>query len=100
MKTEKLPTEQIEWVAKLTHIEVSEAEKDKYAEDLSAVLDYVDELKQVNTDMVKEVQQITGLDNISDADAVEKSEISRDEFLKQAPMSDKGYIRVKNVFSR
>jgi aspartyl-tRNA(Asn)/glutamyl-tRNA(Gln) amidotransferase subunit C len=96
----QLPIEQVEWVAKLAYIAVSDAEKAKYAEDLSAVLGYVDELQQVDTNTVDETMQITGLSNVMDGDYVEPSTISREEFLKRAPMNDRGYIKVKSVFKR
>lgn len=93
-----LPKEQVEWVAKLAYIEVSEEEKAKYAEDLSAVLGYVDELQQVDTNTVEETMQVTNLSNVMSGDFIEPSEISREDFLKRAPMQDKGYIKVKSVF--
>jgi len=94
----KLPEEQVEWVARLAHIKLSEPEKSKYAEELSAVLGYVEELQQVDTTKVDEVMQITGLKNATEADKVSKCGISREEFLKRAPKSEKGYIKVKSVF--
>lgn len=96
----ELPKEQVEWVAKLAYVEVSEDEKAKYAKDLSAVLGYVDELQQVDTNTVDETMQITGLSNVMDGDFVNPSDITREEFLKRAPQSSKGYIAVKSVFKR
>ena len=95
-----LPKEQVEWVAKLAYIEVSEDDKEKYANDLSAVLGYVDELQQVDTNSVDETMQVTNLSNVMEGDFVVPSNIPREEFLKRAPQSSKGYIAVKNVFRR
>jgi len=96
----KLPLEQVEWVTKLAYVDLTDAEKAEYAEKLSAVLGYIDELQQVDTNTVDETMQITNLSNVMDGDYVRKSEIGREEFLKRAPMSERGYIKVKSVFKR
>jgi len=93
-----LPKKQVEWVANLAHINLIESEKAKYAEELSAILGYINELQKVDTKKVEEVMQITGLSNVLNKDKVGKCNISRDEFLKRAPQSEKGYIKVKSVF--
>ncbi len=101
---DRLPKEEVEHIALLARIELSEAESQKYAEELSAVLGYVSELQKVDTNTVDGDSsvggQITGLNNVMAGDYVEKSEITREEFLKQAPASEKGYIKVKSVFNR
>ena len=91
--------EQVEWVAGLAYIALTEAEKVECADKLSAVLGYVDELQQVDTSAVDETMQITGLSNAMDSDYVRASEVTRKEFLDRAPMNDKGYIKVKSVFN-
>jgi len=98
MAAQKLPEEQVEWVAKLAYIALTEEEKTHFAGELSAVLDYVGELRRVDTNKVDETMQITNLSNVMDGDYVKKSDIPREEFLKRAPASEKGYIKVKSVF--
>ncbi|RLC37829.1 hypothetical protein DRH29_00215 [candidate division Kazan bacterium] len=100
MAVDKLPKAQVEWVAKLAYIELSESEKIKYAGELSAILGYVSELQTVDTGKVGEVMQITGLKNVVEADEIGKCGIVRNEFLKRAPQNEKGYIKVKSVFQR
>ena len=99
-----LPKDQVEWVARLAYIELTKAETSKYAEELSAVLGDVDELREVDTSTVDGNPpaggQITGLSNVLAADAVSPSEITREEFLERAPASEKGYIKVKSVFKK
>jgi aspartyl/glutamyl-tRNA(Asn/Gln) amidotransferase C subunit len=95
----KLPIEQVEWVAKLAYIALTDAEKFEYADKLSATLDYIDELQRVDTSSVDETMQITGLSNAMDADEVRPSEVTEEEFLKRAPMNERGYIKVKSVFN-
>src|SRR5207237_8604786 len=48
-----LSPEQIGWVAHLARLELSPADRDLMARQLSAILDYMDQLKQLNTDGVE-----------------------------------------------
>ena len=105
MVSKKLSQEEVEWVAKLAYIALTDAEKAEYTKELSAVLGYVEELGKVDTNQVDGNPstgsgQITGQSNVMDGDYVRPSEISREEFLKRAPASEKGYIKVKSVFRR
>lgn len=100
---DRLPQEQVEWVARLAHITLTDKERSKYADELSAILDYADELEKVDTSDVEDPPaggQITGLKDVTEADKVGKCKISREEFLNRAPKNEKGYIKVKSVFQR
>ena len=68
----KLSVGQIEEIAKLARLELSEKEKKMYAEQLSVVLDYVEKLNEVNTDGVLETCQVTGLEDVVRSDKVEE----------------------------
>ena len=96
----KLPKAEVEHIARLARIELAEPEKQRYADQLSAILDYVEELKQLDVKGVPDVGQITGLTNQLAADEVKGCKLSRDELLKNAPAAEKGYIKVKSVFKR
>ena len=95
-----LPKTEVEHIARLARIELSEPEKDKYAEQLSAILGYVDELKKLDIKDVPDVGQITGLTNQLAEDEIKGCELSREELLKNAPMTENGYIKVKSVLGR
>jgi aspartyl-tRNA(Asn)/glutamyl-tRNA(Gln) amidotransferase subunit C len=59
-----LTKEEVIKIATLSRINLTDAEVEKFQKDLSTVLDYVEELKQVNVDGLAEVSQVTGLENI------------------------------------
>jgi len=44
-----LTKKDIEYIANLARIELSEKEKEKYTEELSAVLNFIDKLKETDT---------------------------------------------------
>src|SRR5438105_4598438 len=48
-----LSPEQVSWVSHLARLELSPADRDLMARQLSAILDYMDQLKQVNTERVE-----------------------------------------------
>ncbi len=48
-----ISTEQVHWVATLARLELNEADLAKMTEQLSAILEYVDQLKKVPTDGVE-----------------------------------------------
>lgn len=91
-----LTKEEVIKIAKLSRIALTEAEVEKFQKDLSRVLDYVEELKQVNVEGLEEVTQVTGLVNVQREDKVEISEIVEDIY-KNAPAMKDGYYKVKAI---
>ena len=70
--------EQVEHIAKLARIELTEKEEGKFTKELSSILDYFDKLNKVDTEKIEADTQITGLENIIRKDEIrKKSEIRR-----------------------
>ena len=67
----KLDVQEIEWIAKLARLELNNKEKKMYAEQLSVVLDYVEMLNDVDTEVVEETSQVTGLEDVVREDVIE-----------------------------
>ena len=59
-----LSKEQIEHIAKLARLELTEEELDKYGGQLSDILNYIDQLKEVDVAGVLPTAQVTGMENI------------------------------------
>ena len=94
----KLTKDEVKHIAKLARLELTEAEVDKFAEQLSGILSNADMLAEVNTDGVEPIAQITGLKNVSFADEVQDAGLA-DKLLEQSPMPIQDHmIKVKNVF--
>ena len=88
----------VQHIAHLAKLKTSEAEAEKYAGELSRVLDYIDQLKEVDTDKVIPTAQVTGLTNNLRADKVVAwDEAERDAALSQAEVGDDGQIRVPKI---
>lgn len=98
-KSKQLSIEQVEHIAQLARIELTDREKKKFSQELSAILDYVAQLNEVNTKNVKPISQITDLANIVRRDEPGTKDVQeRQRLLKLAPQTKGDYIKVKSVF--
>jgi aspartyl-tRNA(Asn)/glutamyl-tRNA(Gln) amidotransferase subunit C len=95
-KKSMLSKEEVIKISQLARIELSEQEVEKFQKDLSTVLDYVEELKKVDTEGLEEIAQVTGLENVQREDVAIMTEY-RDEILSQAPEIKDGYYKVKAI---
>ena len=59
-----IDTKQVHWVATLARLQLSEADLAKITQQLSAILEYVDQLKQVPTDGVEPLAHPLKVSNI------------------------------------
>ena len=51
-------------IAKLANLTLTKEEADKYEQQLSSILAYIDKLQTLDTKDTKETSQVTGLENI------------------------------------
>jgi aspartyl-tRNA(Asn)/glutamyl-tRNA(Gln) amidotransferase subunit C len=91
-----LTKEEVIKIAQLARIALTDAEVEKFRTELSTVLDYVEELKQVDVSGLEEVSQVTGLINVQREDKVVIAE-NHQEILSQAPEIKDGYFKVKAI---
>jgi len=94
----KLSKQQIEHIAQLARLDLSKDELKKYGDQLSSVLNYIDQLKEVDVKGVEPTAQVTGLGNIFRHDKVKDWPIEENEIaLKNAPELENGQLKVKRV---
>lgn len=95
----QLTPEKIEEIARLARLNLSPAEKEMYAEQLSVVLDYVEQLNEVDTNGVEETSQVTGLQNVVRADEpiACPAEI-KNKIIAAFPEKSGELLKVKAVF--
>lgn len=93
----KLTTDQVKYVARLANLPVTSEEEELYAEQLSKILDYVDQLNSVDTKNVEPTFNVTGRNSIWREDNVSES-LSQEDALKNAPKSKNGFFVAKGVF--
>ncbi len=94
-----LTKEQVQHLAKLSRLELSEAEVEKFQGQLSAILAYVDKLKEVDTSGIEPTAQVTGLENIARADEADTfGEQTKAGVLENVPKKKGEHVEVKAVF--
>lgn len=100
----KLSKSEVEKIAELARIKLSEKEKEKFSFELSEILDYVEKINKAHNKDIPATSQVTGLKNILRADkATEITHPEKDKnqsriaMLKNAPSQQDGYIKVRAV---
>ncbi len=95
----KLSPEKIDHIAELARLELSEEEKEQYAEELSVVLDYIEKLQEVDTTNVEPTAQVTGLKNVVRKDKIKQvSKEKRQHLIKEFPQREGRMLKVQEVF--
>lgn len=100
----KLTKQQVQHVATLARLGLSDAEIEKFQGQLSNILEYVEQLNEVNTEGIEPTAQVTGLLNVTREDAVLDSQggqrlAAPAELLNCSPLPrERNQIKVKNVF--
>lgn len=95
----KLTKKEVEHIALLARVKLSNAEKEKLADELSGILDYVRQLQEVETKNVSETAQVGGAENAVRGDLVGGcTEASRAQILKNVPEIDDNLFKTKTVF--
>jgi len=87
----------IKHCAKLARIELTEAEEEKFTNQLSSILGYFEKLNELDLEGVEPIYQVTGQKNIFREDEVTNASRAED-MLRNAPEKEKGFIKVKSVF--
>ncbi len=94
-----LTTQDVQRVAGLAGLPVSEALAEKLRPQLLSVLGFVGEIGTLDTEGVPETSQVTGLENIYREDVVDSSRtFTQEEALANAKRTYNGYFVVKAVF--
>ena len=93
----KLSKKEVENIAKLSRLDLNEEEKKLFASQLSEVLNYVEKLKEVNTENVEITAQVTGLENVYRNDEISQCDYQKD-LVKQAGEHEGDLIKTKSVF--
>ena len=94
----KLSKEEVQNVANLARIELTQEEVEKFSNQLSEVLTYVEQLQGVNTEGIEETAQVTGLENVLREDKIETREEEIESAIAQAPEQAANMVKVKSVF--
>ncbi len=92
-----LTIQEVEQIAKLARLELSDEEKARYREQLSAILDHVAKLQTLDTASIPPTASVFSGDSHLRADRPRPG-LVRDDLLKNAPAQEKGQFKIPPVF--
>ena len=86
----------VEYVAELARLSLSDQEKEKFTHQLNDILKYVEKLNELDTSSVEPLEHVTDLSDVMRDDEVTPS-LSREEALRNAPDRTEKFFRVPSV---
>lgn len=94
----------IKHIASLARIKLTEKEEEKISGELSAILGYIDQLNNINTEKTGPLYQTTGLINSMREDK-SRQDFKMDEDLNekligQAPKSERRFVKVLSILKK
>ena len=92
----KLSSEEVEYVARLARLEISDKETAKFTAQLNDILGYIDKLNELNTEGVAPMSHAIAVTNAFREDKVVDS-IGTDKSLANAPDARGEFFRVPKV---
>jgi len=87
---------EVESVARLARLRLTEEEKEKYTKQLADILKYINKLNELNTEKVEPTSHVLPLSNVFREDRVRPS-LEQEEILANAPEAEAGHFKVKKV---
>ena len=91
-----LTREQVQHVALLSRLALTEEQTDKIAHQLDAILGYIEKLNELDTTGVEPLSHPLKLQNVLREDKLVPS-LERDEALKNAPKQRNGFFEVPRI---
>lgn len=92
----KLTRAEVEHVAKLANLQLSDEETLMFQEQLSSILSFVDKLSELDTDDVEPTSHVLPMTNVMREDQPHQS-LDNDTALSNAPDEEDGYFKVPAV---
>src|SRR4051812_42178141 len=84
-------------LARLARLDLTDEEVDEFAGELSAVLGYVEQLKNVEVSGLKPTSQVTGLKNVMREDTVIDYGMTPQDLMRNVPQTQDDHIKVKRM---
>ncbi len=92
----KIDQEQVRKVAKLARLELSEAEVEEFTGQLSAILDYVEKMNELDTTDVEPLAHCLPISNVLREDTAKES-LGTEKALTNAPQRDGEFFKVPKI---
>ena len=93
---EKIDQAQVRKVARLSRLDLTEAEVEEFTGQLSAILDHVEKMNELDTDSVEPLAHCLPISNVFRADSVKES-LGTEKTLANAPQRDGEFFKVPKI---
>lgn len=90
--------DEVKHIAKLARLDLDEEELEEFQEELSSILDYVDQLKELDVSDVEPTSHSVDIKNVMREDKAEDTDTELVKKLRKAfPDEEDGYDKVKSI---
>jgi aspartyl-tRNA(Asn)/glutamyl-tRNA(Gln) amidotransferase subunit C len=96
MKRQHVSKKDVEHVASLAHIELSDQEKALFTEQFNDILEYFKKIDSVDTNGVEPTYHVLDLSNVSRTDETKPS-LSTEEALRNTPKKEKKFFKAPRI---
>ena len=86
----------IEHVAKLARLKLTDLEKEKFSNQIGTIIEYIEKLSELNTDNVEPMAHVLGLNNVFRKDAATKP-LTNQAPINDSPEHSKGHYEVPKI---
>ena len=93
----RLSIEEVEHIAELARLNLTEKEKQKFSDQLSDILDYASRLDSLDTSRIPPTASVLDIDLRLRKDEIQPG-ISREQVLQNSPESEENQFKVPPVF--
>ncbi|MDK2823398.1 MAG: aspartyl-tRNA(Asn)/glutamyl-tRNA(Gln) amidotransferase subunit [Clostridia bacterium] len=92
----KISIKDVEHVALLSRLELTEEEKQEQLRELNKILDYMEILNKVDTSQVEPLAHVLPLQNVLREDEL-RATLPKEKVLQNAPEEDEGMFKVPKI---
>ncbi len=92
----KITIDQVRYVAELARLDLAPGEEGSLTGQLNAILEYMDQLGEVDTTGIEPTSHVLPLTNVMREDVVHEC-LTNDEALANAPSAEQGHFAVPKI---
>lgn len=93
----EITTTEVQHLARLSSLQLSDDEVAELRQDVQNILNYVDQLAELDTEGVDPTYQVTDLQNVWREDKIDTYGVGREALLELAPEVEANQIKVPKV---
>lgn len=93
----KLSKSDVKRLSDLAKLHLTDSELERFSGEFSSILDYVEQLKDADTEGLKPTYQVNRLSTVTRTDTLADYQTSQADLMKNLPKTREGQVEVKRV---